>query len=58
VTFLHKAGIRQALAELPEDYHVEVDARASQTLDPDVVDILEDFQKKAQELGLDFVIHR
>jgi hypothetical protein len=55
---LHKAGIRQALAELPEDYHVEVDARASQTLDPDVVDILEDFQKKAQELGLDFVIHR
>ncbi|MDG1674260.1 MAG: SulP family inorganic anion transporter [Flavobacteriales bacterium] len=58
VTFLHKAGIRQALAELPEDYHVEVDARASQTLDPDVVDILEDFQKKTQELGLDFVIHR
>lgn len=58
VTFLHKAGIRQALADLPEDYHVEVDARASQTLDPDVVDILEDYQKKAQELGLDFVIHR
>jgi MFS superfamily sulfate permease-like transporter len=58
VTFLHKAGIRQALADLPEDYHVEVDARGSQTLDPDVVDILEDYQKKAQELGLDFVIHR
>lgn len=58
VTFLHKAGIRQALADLPEDFHVEVDARGSQTLDPDVVDILEDYQKKAQDLGLDFVIHR
>lgn len=58
VTFLHKAGIRQALADLPEDYHVEVDARASTTLDPDVAEILADYQKKAQELGLDFVIHR
>jgi len=28
VTFLHKAGIRQALADLPEDYHVEVDRKS------------------------------
>lgn len=58
VTFLHKAGIRQALADLPEDFHVEVDARATQTMDPDVNDILEDYQTKALQLGLDFVIHR
>lgn len=58
VTFLHKAGIRQALADLPEDYHVEVDARSVTTMDPDVDDILADYQKKAQALGLDFTIHR
>ncbi len=58
VTFLHKAGIRQALADLPEDYHVEVDARSVTTMDPDVDDILEDYQKKAQDLGLDFTILR
>lgn len=56
VTFLHKAGIRQALADIPEDYHIEVDARATATLDPDVKDILADYQSKATSLGLDFVI--
>ena len=58
VTFLHKAGIRQALADIPEDYHVEVDARSTATLDPDVSDILSDFKAKAEALGLDFVIHQ
>ncbi|MGB1384958.1 MAG: SulP family inorganic anion transporter, partial [Flavobacteriales bacterium] len=58
VTFLHKAGIRQALADLPEDYHVEVDARSVTTMDPDVDDILADYQNKAQDQGLDFTIHR
>jgi MFS superfamily sulfate permease-like transporter len=58
VTFLHKAGIRQALADLPEDYHVEVDARSVLTMDPDVDDILSDYQKKAHDLGLDFTIYR
>lgn len=58
VTFLHKAGIRQALADLPVDYHVEVDARSVLIMDPDVDDILADYQKKAQDLGLDFTIHR
>jgi MFS superfamily sulfate permease-like transporter len=58
VTFLHKAGIRQALADIPEDFHVEVDARGTHVMDPDVCDILADFQTKATDLGLDFVIHR
>jgi MFS superfamily sulfate permease-like transporter len=58
VTFLHKAGIRQALADIPEDFHVEVDARGTHVMDPDVRDILADFQTKATDLGLDFVIHR
>lgn len=57
VTFLHKAGIRQALADIPEDFHVEVDARGTHVMDPDVRDILADFQTKATDLGLDFVIH-
>lgn len=58
VTFLHKAGIRQALADIPEDYHIEVDARGTHTLDPDVQDILADYQKKSEALGLDFTVHR
>jgi len=57
VTFLHKAGIRQTLADIPEDYHVEVDARNTRDMDPDVRDILSDYQNRAQNLGLDFVIH-
>jgi MFS superfamily sulfate permease-like transporter len=57
VTFLHKAGIRQALSEIPNDYHIEVDARNAEILDPDVIDILRDYQNKANAKGLDFVIH-
>ena len=57
MTFLHKAGIRQTLADIPEDYHVEVDARNTRDMDPDVRDILSDYQNRAQNLGLDFVIH-
>ena len=49
VTFLHKAGIRAALAASPPHARVIIDAHKTQRMDPDVTSILEDFAQRSQE---------
>lgn len=52
VTFLNKAGIKRTLGELPEGAKVIIDARRTVELDPDVMEILDDFAKTAPERGI------
>jgi MFS superfamily sulfate permease-like transporter len=54
VTFLHKAGIREALSSVPPGYHVYVKGAHTQAIDMDVQDIFADFQIKAETEGIDF----
>ena len=43
VTFLNKAGIKRTLHELPANAHVILDATRTMDLDPDVMEIIEDY---------------
>ena len=54
VTFLNKARIREALNELPDDSKVVVDGRRAAVVDPDVMDVLEDFKLHAADHNIDF----
>ena len=49
VTFLHKAGLRQALSRVQPGGHVVLDASKTLRMDVDVRDIIEDFQSRAAE---------
>jgi MFS superfamily sulfate permease-like transporter len=57
VTFLHKAGLRAALAAIPAQGHVIIDAHKTQRMDPDVSAILDDFAQRAAEdsISLEFI---
>ena len=52
VTFLHKAGIREALSRIPEGAEVEINGTSTQRLDQDVLDILDDFRVAAAAKGI------
>jgi MFS superfamily sulfate permease-like transporter len=52
VTFLHKAGIREALSRIPAGATVEINGSSTSQLDPDVLDILEDFRIAAAAKGI------
>ena len=54
VSFLNKARIRKTLSELPDGSRVVVDGRKAVTIDPDVVDVLEDFRIHAADHAIDF----
>lgn len=43
VTFLNKAGIKRTLHEIPDGARVVIDAGRSEDLDPDVLEIIDDF---------------
>lgn len=47
VTFLHKAGIREALASIPNGGNIRLDASKAQRVDPDVLEIIRDFRLHA-----------
>jgi len=47
VTFLNKAGIKRTLHELPANAHVILDATRTMDLDPDVMEIIEDYLTEA-----------
>jgi MFS superfamily sulfate permease-like transporter len=57
VTFLHKAGLRAALAAIPTQGHVIIDAHKTQRMDPDVSAILDDFAQRAAEdhISLEYI---
>ena len=49
MTFLHKAGLRQALSRVKPGGHVVLDASETLRMDADVRDVIEDFQSRAAE---------
>jgi MFS superfamily sulfate permease-like transporter len=57
VTFLHKAGIREALASIPTNGKVVLDASNNQRMDVDVEEIIDDFKSRAIEEGIELVYH-
>lgn len=58
VSFLNRAALEQALHAVPRGGHVLIDARSTDYIDPDVLDLLDDFSKKtapAHGVDLSFV---
>ncbi len=58
VTFLHKAGIREALASIPNHGKIVIDATHTQRIDMDVEEIIDDFKQRAIEDGIDLTYLR
>ena len=56
VTFLNKVSILQTLDHLPENSTVIIDAFKTVSIDPDVVEIIEDFKESAKYKNIDLVI--
>lgn len=52
VTFLNKAAINKVLHEVPEGATVVIDGSRTRYMDPDVVDILNDFRDSARSRGI------
>ncbi|MGZ8412484.1 MAG: SulP family inorganic anion transporter, partial [Gemmatirosa sp.] len=52
VTFLNKARINEALHALPAGSHVTVDATRSRHIDPDVIELLHEFDANARARGI------
>lgn len=53
VTFFNKGAIIKELDALPENSYLELDVRKTQYLDPDIIEILEDFAHKAKQRNID-----
>jgi SulP family sulfate permease len=53
VSFLNKASILQLLHHLPERSVVTIDGSRSQHIDPDVIELLHDFEDTAHAKGID-----
>jgi len=56
VTFLHRLGISKTIADVPDDYHICIDAQHSKSIDPDVQEVLDDLQSKSTAKGRKFEI--
>lgn len=53
VTFFNKGAILKELDALPENSYLELDVRKTRYLDPDIIEILEDFAHKAKQRNID-----
>jgi len=53
VTFFNKGSILKELDALPENSFLELDVRKTRYLDPDIIEILEDFAHKAKQRNID-----
>jgi MFS superfamily sulfate permease-like transporter len=58
VSFLHKARIKEALENTPPGGHVVLDGTRARTIDPDIMEVIKDFQLSAKERGIEVSIHR
>ena len=56
VTFLNKVSILQALDHIPENSTVIIDAIKTVYIDPDVVEIIEDFSENAKYKNIELII--
>ncbi|WP_075590111.1 SulP family inorganic anion transporter [Labilibacter marinus] len=48
VSFLNKAGIMHTLQDLPDNVHVIIDGSKTQSMHPDVLEIINDFEENAK----------
>ena len=58
VSFLNRAALEQALASVPTNGHVVLDARNTDYIDPDILDLIDDFRgqtAKARNLKVSLV---
>ena len=53
ITFLNKASIQKALAQIPNDTHVVIDASQNHFIHHDVIEIIEDFEVSAKIRNID-----
>ncbi|NOQ75022.1 MAG: SulP family inorganic anion transporter [Crocinitomix sp.] len=53
VTFLNKAAVMTTLNNLPDDCKVVIDARKTQFVHHDIIEIIEDFQINAENRGIE-----
>lgn len=53
VTFLNKASIMQTLNHIPDDSKLIIDASKSAHIDPDVIEIIDDFRENASHRGIE-----
>jgi len=56
VTFLNKANIQRALTNVPANSKLVIDASKTVHMDPDVVEILEEFEVQAKTKNIDLTI--
>lgn len=54
VNFLHKSALLQQLEKLPAGSRIELDARRTHRLDPDVLDVIHRFRTTARERNIDY----
>ena len=52
VSFLNKAAIRDALDAVKAGEHVDIDGRDARFIDPDVLELIEDFRDNAVLRGV------
>lgn len=53
VNFLHRAALSSVLESLPDGSRIELDARGTKRLDADVLEVVENFRKRAHERDID-----
>jgi MFS superfamily sulfate permease-like transporter len=53
VTFLNRVGLQRKLESLEPGSRVEIDGRRCQRIDPDVLQLLEEYAQKARERHID-----
>lgn len=54
VNFLHKAALAQELESVPTGSRLELDARRTRRLDPDVLEVILNFRVTARERNIDY----
>ncbi|PKV75792.1 SulP family inorganic anion transporter [Pontibacter ramchanderi] len=58
VTFLNKGNIMEALRKVPKNTELEIDMSRSAVVDPDVLELIENYKDTAQSKGIDLHIKK
>ena len=53
VSFLNKASVLKTLEQIPDNTHVKIDARNTQFIHFDVIEIIEDFEVNAKHRNIE-----
>jgi SulP family sulfate permease len=58
VSFLHKARLKEALEGVAAGGHVVLDGTQARKIDPDIMDVIADFEQSAKQRGIEVSVHR